>query len=241
MKKEVTYKIIVSGNILELMSIIRPKPGQQKGIKRKNLDIKKDNFSKRDDNVRRASSNLRRLIRSNSDLITFITLTFAKNLKDIKIANKFFQSFIKKMKKIYPDFKYIAVPEFQKRGAVHYHLLCNINDYLPNKSLAKIWNHGFVNIKKVKNSKIDTYLSKYLTKDIDNRLFGHRLYLYSQNCIKPLIARTIDLYFRIRASLNLKLLCQNDYIINDCTELSYEMYELPDHLTMDKIRQKMIE
>lgn len=241
MKKEVSYKTIISGNILELMSVIKPKPGQQKGVKRKNLKKEKDNYSKRADNIRRANSNLRRIIRANSDLTTFMTLTFAENLKDIKIANKLFQVWIKKMKRIDPDFKYVAVPEFQKRGAVHYHVLCNLKEYLPNKSLAKIWNNGFVNIKKVKNSKIDLYLSKYLTKDVDNRLFGHRLYLYSQNCSKPLVAKTKDIYFRIRTSLYLKLLYQNSYIINDCAELNYEMYELPDHLSMDKIKQKMIE
>ena len=37
----------------------------------------------------------------------------------------------------------------------------------------------------MKDINIIGYLSKYMTKDIDNRLFGKRRYLYSQNLVKP--------------------------------------------------------
>jgi len=53
-----------------------------------------------------------------------------------------------------------------------------------------VWGNGFVNIKDLKKlnvQKIDLYMVKYLTKDIDNRLFGRRRFLYSNNVSRPYI------------------------------------------------------
>lgn len=40
--------------------------------------------------------------------------------------------------------------EFQKRGAIHYHLLCNL-PFVSSKELAEIWTHGFIKIKKIED------------------------------------------------------------------------------------------
>ena len=76
----------------------------------------------------RSKLECQRLAKSNfKDWETFITLTFADNIIDIKTANKQFRYFIDKVQRVKKNFKYLCVPEFQKRGAVHYHLLTNIN------------------------------------------------------------------------------------------------------------------
>ena len=92
---------------------------------------------------------------------------------------------------------YLCIPEFQKRGAVHYHLLTNINvnnteliyKQETNKKFlhVKYWNEGFTSVEKLNGDKkkIIGYISKYMTKDIDNRLFGRRRYFYSLNLKKP--------------------------------------------------------
>lgn len=52
----------------------------------------------------------------------------------------------------------------------------------------KYWNNGFSNIQNIKDiceNNIVGYLSKYMTKDIDERLFGFRKYTYSLNLNKP--------------------------------------------------------
>lgn len=148
---------------------------------------------------------LERIVKSNEkEFKTFVTLTFKENLKDIEYANKCFNSFRTYIKKLKNDFKYVAVPEFQKRGAVHYHLLTNIdyNDLnllsqeekkLYNRSSKKWqvgkniigWSKGFSLVKTIENVNIVAYISKYMTKDIDNRLWGKRRYYYSQSLIKP--------------------------------------------------------
>lgn len=156
-------------------------------------------------NINRSKFQLQRLIKANEkEFKTFITLTFSDNVKSIKDANKVFNSFRTYIKKLKNDFKYVCVPEFQKRGAVHYHLLTNINytDFnLLSQNEVKLWdpkfkkwqigrnikgwNKGYSLVINMKDINVIGYLSKYMTKDIDNRLFGFRRYLNSNNLIKP--------------------------------------------------------
>jgi len=156
-------------------------------------------------NINRAKHSLQRLIKSNeSRFKTFVTLTFAENIRDVEVAHSKFNIWRTYIKRLKSDFCYVAVPEFQKRGAVHYHLLTNI-DYtdfsLLSKELVvtystkshsydtgrtiKGWKYGFSKVKDMDNVNVVGYLTKYLTKDLDNRLWGKRRYYYSQNLLKP--------------------------------------------------------
>lgn len=153
----------------------------------------------RKDNVLRSKLSLERLIKSNIEhLKTFITLTFGENVSDIKKANKYYNIWRTRIKKEYPNFIYICVPEYQKRGAVHFHLLTNleINSNIVYKQKnkdnmydIKYWSKGFSSAFKIteKDINIIYYLSKYLTKNIDNRLYGHKRYFYSKNMKIPII------------------------------------------------------
>lgn len=148
-------------------------------------------------NILRSRFEMQRLVKNNEKIFkTFITLTFADNVEDIKIANKKFDIWRTKVKSLYKDFAYVCVPEFQKRGAVHYHLLTNLDIkqspliIIPQKDKinqydVKYWSYGFTSVFDMKDINVVGYISKYMTKDIDNRLFGHRRYLYSQNLKKP--------------------------------------------------------
>ncbi len=187
-------KVVMSGKILEYYRYSKP---IFRGFKKNEKDkekIKLDEESKtdptlsssnekRDDNIIRAKTKIKRLVNSNSDMNKFVTLTFRKNITDIEIANKYFTNFIKKLKYKYLDLKYLVIPEFQKRGAVHYHLLCNLN-FIPNKKLSEIWGHGFIKINRIKNvSSIGSYVSKYLTKDI--KMSRKKNFFYSKNLNLP--------------------------------------------------------
>lgn len=57
---------------------------------------------------------------------TFITLTFAENETDITKAYKKLRSWAMKMQYKYSDFMALVVPEYQKRGAIHYHMLTTL-------------------------------------------------------------------------------------------------------------------
>jgi len=173
--------------------------------------FKKENFSKKQKlktieykNILRSKFNLQRLVKANEqEFKTFITLTFADNITDLTYANERFNDFCTRVRRVKPDFKYVCVPEFQRRGAVHYHLLTNlevnkdVNIIIPQEGKEKqydvrFWKHGFTSVFLLENINVIGYISKYMTKDIDNRLFGRRRYFYSQNLKKP-VEYLIDL------------------------------------------------
>lgn len=231
----------------EYVQVYLYKESKIKNKKEDNSDLKLINTSKNSSKVilkKEVNSNneieLRSIIRSKLECQrlaksnvksweTFITLTFADNVTDINFANKKFRYFIDKIRRVNKNFKYLCIPEFQKRGAVHYHMLCNIkiNDNTllyeqeDNKKFKhiKYWNEGFTSIEPIKNDakKIVGYISKYMTKDIDNRLFSKHRYFYSQNLVKPKenyinLNNEIDKNFYNKKIQDLELIYQNEYI-----------------------------
>lgn len=181
-------------------------------------------------NIMRSKLVCQRFAKANmKDWETFITLTFADNIQDIKTANTRFRYFIDKVRRLKKDFKYLCITEFQKRGAIHYHLLTNINindntllytqeDNSKFKHI-KYWNDGFTSIEEIKGDakKVVGYISKYMTKDIDNRLFGFHRFFYSKNLIKPIenfidTSNEKELNFYIKKIQDKDLIYQNKYI-----------------------------
>ncbi|HLM84318.1 MAG TPA: hypothetical protein VK254_03875 [Candidatus Bathyarchaeia archaeon] len=175
-------KIVVSNKIVEVYeyenyfhygNIVKNK--YEKEIK--NISKKKENKieSRQLSNIR-SKRTLKRLINSNSEIYkksngkfyppVFMTITFAQNITDVKKANKEFTNFIKKlnynvwnMKK--NKLKYAGVIEFQKRGAVHYHVIFFNLKYTTQKQIADIWSNGFIKINKIKNiSNLGSYVCK---------------------------------------------------------------------------------
>ena len=86
----------------------------------------------------------------------------------------------------YEKFRYIAIIEFQKRGAVHYHFLCNL-PFIDWTEIKKIWGHGNIDIKRIENvTNLGAYFCKYLNKDMtDKRLFNKKKYFCSKSLERP--------------------------------------------------------
>lgn len=128
--------------------------------------------------VLRKRGEIRRLLKKYK-FQRLLTLTFKDNITDVSLADRLFDRFIARVKRRYPEFSYVGVREFQKRGAVHYHLL--IGMYIPQRELAELWGHGFVSVNFLKLKSAINYVSKYLAKSVDDeRLFGRRLILKSR-------------------------------------------------------------
>lgn len=105
----------------------------------------------------------------------FLTITFKENIKYIEDANKEFTKFIKRLSyyayKVKKNvIKYIAVPELQKRGAWHYHVVLFNVKFIPWHILMKIWNQGSVYINALKKDMKGTEIAKYITKYISKAL-----------------------------------------------------------------------
>lgn len=188
-------KLVLSGDFLELYKYDTI---QNRGYKKQKIPLPLDSDEKSESekkqekkertmfSINRTRTLIRRIINSNKDLEKFVTLTFKENLKDIQQANRIFSKFIMRLKYKYPELKYLAVIEFQKRGAVHYHFLSNL-PYVSNNILSEIWGNGFVKINEIKHvDNIGAYVCKYLQKDVfDERMSGQKKYFCSKNCIKP--------------------------------------------------------
>ena len=190
-------KLIISGNVAELYEYQYPLVmGISRKICGRGNAKHTDSITKAENRKKtqyRARKQVSRLINSNaSEMKKFVTLTFADNITDIKKANKCFKTFIQRLnyylkKTNKTKIKYVAVIEFQQRGAIHYHLLCNA-PYIDNSILSKIWGNGFVRINKIENiDNVGAYVTKYMNKDLaDERLQGQKCYLVSKNLDKSI-------------------------------------------------------
>ncbi|QQS61530.1 MAG: protein Rep [Candidatus Moraniibacteriota bacterium] len=187
----ITKRVFISGNEIEYYHY--KEKGLLRNYKRKKRNEKKaqkekeSQKQKAQSTIQRTRKEIRRRVNANSQLIKFLTLTFKENETDIEKSNRVFNLFTQRMKDRFPEFQYLAVLEFQKRGAIHYHLLCNLR-YIKKKELEKIWGQGFIDIKRIKHvSNLGRYICKYLQKDMfDERMFGKKKFFCSQNLKKPI-------------------------------------------------------
>lgn len=206
MAELVTKKMIISGDVIEIYEYQNgylkgyedkiSKSGRKKDFKSENYD---DNRKK---TLQRARKNLRRIINSNFNQYgeeftsKFLTLTFAENIQDIKQANYEFEKFIKRLNYYVfgtkqANLKYSGVIEFQKRGAVHYHVVLYNLPYIRAKTINEIWDKGKQgNIKINRIDSVDNvgaYVCKYMTDEIeDERLQGKKCYFNSRDLLKPI-------------------------------------------------------
>jgi len=196
--------------------------------------------------LRRTRSNIVRLVNSNPDLKVFITLTFDshkfgdKPFTDFKECNLIFSNFIKRLKRKYPNLKYLAVPEFQSDyyhrtnirkefgGNIHYHLLSNL-PFIENTIFEKIWGYGFIKINNIRQvSAVGPYVAKYIGKELfDGRLNGKKKLFYSRTLNRSKIIIT---YSKIKEYLNnlkspLKLLHETTYKSEYLGRARYRLYK----------------
>jgi len=134
----------------------------------------------------RAKSQVRRLVQGNirhsTERPKFLTLTFRENKTDLSETNKEFTKFFKRLSTLTKERqRYIAVPEFQKRGAVHYHAILFNMPFTQTRVIEDLWKHGYVKIKEVNRANgLYLYLSKYIVKSFNEpRLKHKRRYFHS--------------------------------------------------------------
>jgi hypothetical protein len=161
--------------------------------------LPKRQLGKRRDNAKRAQMAFRRLILCQLGGATnplLFTITYAENQCELSTAYADFRSYIQALRYKFGEvFKYIAVPEFQKRGAVHFHALFwglpseLYNQERTTRELANLWGRGFIYLKETDGSdKLSSYLAKYMVKSfLDERLCNQKAYTSSRNCVRPLV------------------------------------------------------
>lgn len=123
--------------------------------------------------------------------LKFLTLTYKENMQDYLQLARDFDRFMKRLKhQLSASFEYVAVPEQQKRGAWHLHILLYC-PFIPIQTLIRIWNEtrgeGSFKLKQIQTVQdVGAYVSKYLSKDFtpDSPLFHKKRYWASQGFTK---------------------------------------------------------
>lgn len=191
-----SQKVIVSGNLVEEYRYETPLligrgGGTRKKVRQQydqnEIALRAEEYEKR--SATRAKSNIRRLISANiTQNMKFVTLTFGNteelNITDPKATYLVYRNFMRRLFQKYGKKVFVTVPELQKRGAVHYHLLIDL-PCIFNDDLSELWGYGFIKIKQVYDlDKAPWYLAKYFTKANIFEL-NHRRYYTSVGLTRP--------------------------------------------------------
>ena len=124
-------------------------------------------------------------LKGKSKKCSMITLSYPKYYPDDRTAKKHLDNFLKRINRYKRDFMYLWVAEKQKRGAIHFHIVTPF--FIPKEIINSAWTeivrkwyqtNGYAfsqvlpNVKAVDN--VSRYVTKYLTKDVDNTIEGNR-------------------------------------------------------------------
>lgn len=189
---------------------------------------------------RMVEANARRWYRNDGPpcIPLFFTFTFGENEADETEANRKFTLGMERFNYnwrqiIQGGLKYVAVPERQERGALHYHIIVFNVPFIPmlKEQLLKIWGVGFTNFKKVSSNKVARYLTKYMGKSMgaDRDLHGKR-YFTSRGLLKPWEMREPSRVASIEARIPMEFLDWTSQPIphKHFGAIVYRRYRLPD-------------
>jgi hypothetical protein len=187
-------------------------PIKKGGGKRKHnskAEMSEEALSKSQQRARRTMR--RKALSLNADRL--LTLTFRENLTDINKAWDYFRQFNRIMTRLHPEkWRYVCVPEYQKRGAVHFHLA--ISGRWNYNHVRNVWHsvvgtttvredgvikempNGNIHIQNPKKNgsnswnpkKIANYLAKYMSK-YETVEFNRRRYSTGGKIPEPIIRR----------------------------------------------------
>lgn len=202
-------RVIISGNVIEVVEYGKEIFKELESDRIRTGRSQKANAAEQESNrekvLSRARQDIRRKVTANCGgwfdsrgkpyKPKFLTLTPAENVTDLTVSNHEFKLFIMRLgykvagRGKESCLKYLAIPEFQKRGAVHYHVMFFNLPYIPINEIRECWRHGFVFINAI--DEVDNkgaYMCKYLYKDVcDERLRGRKCYFTSKGLLEPKI------------------------------------------------------
>jgi len=129
---------------------------------------------------------------SSKGIPTFITLTNFEEV-DLSIGYVYLRNFVRNVRKRYSTISFYAVPEWQKTGRLHFHLLVwglpveLEKEERSSRFVQRCWARGYADVLNANDSSsyLSLYLAKYMQKALsDRRLFNQRAYTSSYNVAK---------------------------------------------------------
>lgn len=129
-------------------------------------------------NERQARLRIARLLNANFESgDRFVTLTYA-SAPTPETAEMCLDTFIKRLRRLYPKVKYVAKTETKPR--IHHHIL--LKNSVNFEDLETIWSKGYVNSSTIHDDDL-TSLANYLTKE--ERQKGKKYIRHSHSLIAP--------------------------------------------------------
>jgi len=197
-------RFIRSGNQIEIYSynknyVPKRKRNYQRN-KRRKVDVNQTNsriFFRSEASIQRARNNFFRLVQANlprTKKITFITFTAFEKLEltfGYKCLRLFFKNVEHKTKK---KISYIVVPEWQQRGALHFHAIVwglnesDVQKERITRNFQRQWARGFVDVFTSTHitDGISGYMVKYLSKALGSEnLTNKRGFSSGGELLKP--------------------------------------------------------
>lgn len=191
---------------------------------------KEDSDTYREKTLRKNKKKVNRLINSNyvAGRSTFLTLTFAENMQDIDYAYYQYKKFRRNFEYYLGNrLKYVAVPEFQKRGAIHFHLALFDIGYIPVLDIKRMWSHGSVHVKQIREVEdVGQYMSKYMTKDTSEALRGRKSYFRSNGLNEPVIITDKKKIEHITSALSKNVIYDKSFSSDQAGEVHYTKYSM---------------
>jgi|GEM_PF-1056433 len=153
--------------------------------------------------ARRAKTNVRRLAKM-MQVDCMLTLTYRENMTDFDRVEADFKAFRGRLRAL-GEFHYVATLERQQRGAIHIHVACqHFPAWLNNEHgvrvrsynlIRSMWrrvvgrDNGNVDLTKPKGRnwahRIASYISKYVSKNLEEGRFNKKSYWASKGIPKP--------------------------------------------------------
>lgn len=187
-------RYIQSGNIVESYEYAKfPSGGFRKHIVRRYRGRRCISSFRSWRSLNRARQQFIRLVSSNLVGVSPYFLTFTTlSVKDVKEGYRLWSSFVCRCRRLWPDFKFVCVPEFQSRGVLHFHCLLwgvDVSYFLNervNRTIQNLWGYGYVDCIPTDGSiKLAFYFSKYMCKSLsDKRFVGAKAYCSSRNLLR---------------------------------------------------------
>ena len=167
----------------------------------------------------------RRGFRYGDKSVKFLTLTYKENMTDYARLSGDFDLFKHRLEyHLREKIEYVCVPEQQKRGAWHLHIMLYCS-FLPVDTLKRLWNEvrgeGGFNVKRVQCvHNVGKYIGKYVGKDFEENdgIAGRKRFWCSQGFTKG-VSR-----FRLVSDPNLdvKGVLAKRKLLASCSESEFE-------------------
>lgn len=194
-------KIIEYGDIIETYEYSKRLTKKERKplskLQKKRASERRRKAIRRAYSIRRSVQSFFRLVHHNNlqaKSISFVTLTFANDI-DFKTSSRYVSHFFQRIKKtqIELPISYISVPEFTKKGRIHYHLLVYnlptemVKNERNSRYLQRQFSRGYLDLLLATNvtTGIAGYMAKYMRKTFEfNKSPSWRGYNCSRNIKK---------------------------------------------------------